>query len=411
MLSYHCLPSNGQHGENGLITVEEYLPYVGYYDTNGKLQDTFFDAFLYLPYTSFNYADVSHTLEGWNFYLDDIYYSNRNMNALNQAVSQVKKELSIPNYKCTVFTSILYTWTTLEDGSVNTFGDVDGDGKLDSFASIENRKKAIKWLIDQEYNRFLAQGYDHLTFGGFYWFEEAISFRDDNERDLIKFASDYVHSLGLKLFWIPYYCASGYAQWEELGFDVACMQPNYMFGNSASPEVLKITADKTKMLGMCVEIEMNSVSNPDDVRRYFQYLEAGEKYGYMSAVKMYYQGGVPGAFYNAYLSDDPTIRSVYDMTYLFSKEKFVSTPAEYQVLKTEYATGARELKGTKIYEAQGVFVPTLSVSPQHGDLRLNLDGSFTYYPESGFSGVDRFAIYLDYGFSRTEEIVVTIRVD
>lgn len=410
MLSYHCLFEDGKHSEPGLITVEEYLPYVGYYDTDGQLKDTFFDAFLYLPYTKFNYDDVSHTLNGWKFYLDDIYYPDRNMDALNKAVAQVKQELALPNYKCTVFTSILYTWTNMADGSLNAFGDVDGDGRSDAFSSVENRKKAIKWLIDQEYSRFLQKGYDNLAFGGFYWFEEAVSVYNDDERALIKFASDYVHSLGLKLFWIPYYCATGYDQWQELGFDVACMQPNYMFGNSGSSEVLKLTADKTRMLGMCVEIEMNSVENPDEIRRYMQYLEAGEKYGYMHAVKMYYQGGVPGAFYQSYLSEEPAKRSVYDMTYLFAKEKFESTPPSCKILKTEFTTTGGAFDSTKIYEAQGVFTPVLSVSPQHGDLRLNLDGTFSYYPEGGFIGEDQFAIYLDYAFSRTKEIVITIQV-
>ena len=46
ILSYNCNPSLASGGKT---TVEEYLPHVGYYDRDGKLADTFFDSFLFLP--------------------------------------------------------------------------------------------------------------------------------------------------------------------------------------------------------------------------------------------------------------------------------------------------------------------------------------------------------------------------
>lgn len=326
LLSYHCQGGGSAHPEQGLITQEEYRPYVGYYDPDGNLTDTFFDGFLYLPYTAFNYGDYARTLAGWNYYLDDIFYPNRNMDALNKEVGSVADALSLEDYRCTVFTSVLYPWETFRDGTtVNTFGDLDGDGKNDAFSSLENRKKAVKWMMEQEYNRFFAGGYEHLTFGGFYWFEESLAFYNADERELVQYAADYAHSLGVKLFWIPYYCAAGYDRWEDFGLDLACMQPNYMFGNRNSPEVLQITADLTKELGMCVEIEISNVNDDGDRSRYREYLEAGAKYGYMYAVKMYYQDGVPGAFYNAWASSDPKKREIYEMTYLYAKERFGAT--------------------------------------------------------------------------------------
>lgn len=321
LLSYHCL-GYGMHEERGLITQEEYRPYVGYYDLNGKLVDTFFDGYLYLPYTAFNYGDYARTLDGWKFYLDDIYYKGRNMDALNKEVGRVARELSMENYRCTVFTSVLYPWERFSDGTANFFGDLDGDGRDDSFSSLENRKKAVRWMMDQEYSRFLEGGYENLTFGGFYWFEEQLAVYNTDERELVQYAADYAHSLGVKLFWIPYYCAAGYDRWEDFGLDLACMQPNYMFGNRNSPEVLEITADLTKELGMCVEIEISDVYDDGDLTRYREYLEAGAEYGYMYAVKMYYQNGVPGAFYYAWASGDPERREVYEMTYLYAKERF-----------------------------------------------------------------------------------------
>lgn len=323
LLSYHCQSSGGSHSESGLITEEEYRPYVGYYDADGNLKDTFFDGYLYLPYTAFNYGDYARSLEGWKFYLDDIFYEGRNMDALNKEVGRTADALSLDGYRCTVFTSVLYPWEKLSDKrTANQFGDLDGDGKNDAFTSLENRKKAVRWMMEQEYSRFNEGGYENLTFGGFYWFEENLAVYSEAEKELVTYAADYAHSLGVKFFWIPYYCASGFDRWDEYGFDLACMQPNYMFGNKNDPSVLKINAEITKRLGMCVEIEMNSINNADEVKRYMEYLEAGAKYGYMQAVKMYYQDGVPGAFYNAYKSTDANKRAVYDMTYLFAKEKF-----------------------------------------------------------------------------------------
>lgn len=412
LLSYHCSPDEeGKHGENALITVEEYLPHVGYYDQSGKLTDTFFDGFLFLPYTSFNYSDYAKSFKGWQFYVDDIYTKDRNMDALNQAVGIVADELKLENYKCTVFTSILYTFPTLENNSLNTFGDIDGDGVIDSFSNIENRKKAIKWIIDQEYNRFLEGNYNNLEFGGFYWFEEFLQLGDPDEKELTLYASEYVHSLGLKLFWIPWYCASGYEKWQEYGFDVACMQPNYMFGNKDNPNVLRLNAEKTRKLGMCVEIEMNSVNNPAEVRRYMEYLAAGVEYGYMHAVKMYYQGGVPGAFHAGYESTDPFKRAVYDMTYLFAKERFTTEAPDYTVGKTEFTCSDGIVVGSPEFSSDKGFQAEVAVSPAHGDLRFNGDGFFNYYPHEGFTGTDRFAVVLDFGYTKSPEIVITITVE
>ncbi len=412
LLSYHCLEEEGQHTEDGLITVEEYLPYVGYYNEAGELVDTFFDGYLYLPYTRFNYGDYARTLAGWQFYLDDIYMQDRNMSALNQAVGQVSSALSLSDYRCTVFTSILYPWETLSDNkTLNTFGDIDGDGTNDSFDALENRKKAVRWMMDQEYSRFHGGAYENLVFGGFYWFEESLSVNSSEEKELILFAADYAHSLGVKLFWIPYYCASGYERWEEYGFDLACMQPNYMFTTSGDSSLLQYTAEKTNSLGMCVEIEMNSVSNSQDVSRYMEYLAAGAKYGYMNSVKMYYQNGVPGAFYYAYLSENPYQRAVYDLTYQFAKEIFTAEIPEYITGVLSYTCIDGILEGEKIAESTGAYVFSLSVSPSHGSLRLNSDGSFVYYANEGYTGTDRFAVILDYGYAQSEELVVTVSVE
>lgn len=414
LLSYNCLTDMSNFSiESGLITKEEYLPYVAYLDEKGGIKDTFFDAFLYLPYTAFNYSDYGRSADGWRTYVDNIYTPDRNMDALDQCVELVGDALSIENYSVKVFTPVLYTFTTLGSGATNPFGDIDGDGANEDFSNIEHRKKAIKWIMDEEYNRFKNGGYSHLEFCGFYWFEEAIAYNDPHETELIRFASDYAHRLGVKLFWIPYQRASGYADWKELGFDLACMQPNYMFNDSFSADILYDNAETTKLYGMCVELEINDPTNKQDASRYTEYLIAGAQTGYMNAVKIYYQNGVPGAFHTACYSKDPGVRRIYDDTYLFAKERYVVQDVSDITLSDGDILHSCEMdgyaKGSFDTSDKGGYV-TLAMSPRYGSVRIDLDGSYEYIAPNGFVGEDSFWAVLDFGYSKSVPTRVIISV-
>ena len=407
LLSYHCLPNDL---EGGRITVEEYLPHVGYFDREGKLTDTFFDSFLYLPYTAFNYSDNAKSLDGWKFYIENQFTADRNVDALNTAVGQVKEELGLDDYTVSVFFSILYTFT-----ESTSFGDIDGDGVVENFTKIEDRKKAIKWIIDEQVRLFEQGNYENLELYGFYWFEEAITFSDPHETELIRYASDYLHSLGYKLMWIPYYQASGFSDWKELGFDMACMQPNYAFSGQATIDRLYDNAATTKRLGMCVEIEINQYDSKADILRYKEYLAVGAETGYMNAVKCYYQGGVPGAFYYAYKSTDPLINSVYHDTYLFAKGKYdpseiidgeIADPSDLEM----DTTSGRGVTGSLNVETESDYRVRIETSPKYGTVRLESNGTVTYTPLSGFAGTDTFTVYLEYIHGDSKTATVTVRV-
>ena len=408
LLSYHCLPNDL---EGGRITVEEYLPHVGYFDREGNLTDTFFDSFLYLPDTAFNYSDNAKSLDGWKFYIENQFTADRNVDALNTAVGQVKEELGLDDYTVSVFFSILYTFT-----ESTSFGDIDGDGVVENFTKIEDRKKAIKWIIDEQVRLFEQGNYENLELYGFYWFEESIAFSDPHETELIRYASDYLHSLGYKLMWIPYYQASGFSDWKELGFDMACMQPNYAFSGQATIDRLYDNAATTKRLGMCVEIEINQYDSKADILRYKEYLAVGAETGYMNAVKCYYQGGVPGAFYYAYKSTDPLINSVYHDTYLFAKGKYdpseiidgeIADPSDLEM----DTTSGRGVTGSLNVETESDYRVRIETSPKYGTVRLESNGTVTYTPLSGFAGTDTFTVYLEFlgGDSKTATVTVRVR--
>ena len=406
ILSYNCNPSLSSGGKT---TVEEYLPHVGYYDRDGKLADTFFDSFLFLPYAAFTGTEY-RDFTAWNTYVDNVFAEDANINALSEAVEQVSEGLG-RDVRVSVFFSILYTWP-----DKTSFGDVDGDGVIEDFSKVEDRKKAIKWMIDEQLARFEAGGYDNLDLLGFYWFEEQITYSDPYETELIRYASDYLHSLGYKLMWIPYNYASGYSEWKSLGFDMACMQPNYAFRYNETRDILYRTAETTKLLGMCVELEINDADNPADVARYKEYLAVGAETGYMNAVKVYYQGGLPGEFYKAYLSDNKYINSIYHDTYAFAKGTF----------SEETETGRDEIVGCEDIELEcragsGVsgrleidteasYSVKLAVSPKYGAVRLNADGSFSYTSRRGFDVSDTFYVYADYGYGLSDPIAITVNV-
>ena len=404
LLSYNHDPASASGGKT---TAEEYMPFVGYYDRGGKLADTFFDSFLFLPYGAY-VNEENGDFTAWNAYVDNVFAEDANVNALSEAVEQVSEGLG-RDVRVSVFFSILYTWP-----DKTSFGDVDGDGVVENFTKIEDRKKAIKWIIDEQLSRFEAGGYDNLDLLGFYWYEEQVTYTDPHELELIRYASDYVHSLGYKLMWIPWYCAPGHTDWKELGFDMACMQPNYAFSGQATVERLYDNAETTRRLGMCVEIEIGQYDAQADILRYKEYLAVGAETGYMDAVKCYYQAGMPGAFYAAWKSADPFVNSVYHDTYLFATGKYDSNEAaggaiaDPSDLEMDTSSG-RGVTGSLNVETESDYRVRIGISPKYGTLRFG-GGTVTYTPLAGFAGTDTFTVYLEYIHGDSKTATVTVRV-
>ena len=44
-----------------------------------------------------------------------------------------------------------------------------------------------------------------------------------------QYATQRVHELGYKMFWIPFFFANGYLWADEMGFDAVAYQPNHFF--------------------------------------------------------------------------------------------------------------------------------------------------------------------------------------
>ena len=306
---------------------EELLPQVAYLDKEGNIKDTLMDGVLFLPDVSFDFHPKgAKCAEGWKAYMDSIFIPERNLDALNNAVEKVKTALNKPDYKVGVYYTILYTFT-----DPDVFGELGGE--TTAFEDMESRQKGVKWLVDTYIRRHNEGNYSNTEIKGFYWFEEALNPWDKHEEDMIRWACDYIHSLGYKCFWVPYYKAQGCENWKDYGFDVACMQPNYAFDDvfpGLTPQRLYDTAAEAKRVGMCVELEIwkvkedenGNIDNPDNIERLVNYFRVGAETGYMNSIKIYYHGSqISECITNGWKSKNPRYRELYDMCYLYSKNQ------------------------------------------------------------------------------------------
>ncbi len=315
-LTYNFRPSSGSSIRH---TAADLLPYTAYIDTNGNIKDFFMDTYLFLPYNTT--APSGATLHGgtnnptfatdWTAYINDLFYVNRNVNALETAFGQTKAALNNTDKKAGVFFTIFYP-----AHNQTNFG-VLGSRALD-LSRKEDREYAIKWIIDEQLRRFTEAEYEHLELLGFYWLEEEIY--SDYDQEMMLYASEYLHSKGLKFIWIPWYQAPGYNKWQSYGFDFACLQPNEIWQQTHLSGRVDACASLCKTYGMSMQIETRHETNEQEYfDRYAKYLAGGVKSGLMDAIKFYYQDGKTGVYYAACYSSEPLFRSVYDLTYKYAK--------------------------------------------------------------------------------------------
>ncbi|MBE6692153.1 MAG: DUF4855 domain-containing protein [Ruminococcaceae bacterium] len=317
----------------GRQEVADLMPYVAYHDINGNIKDFFFDSYLFLPCNTT--APSGATVHGgtnnptyatdWIDYVNDTFYEGKNVDALDTAMGNAKQALGNTDKKAGVFFSILYPSYTQR--SFGTLG-----GRSLNLSRKSDREYAIKWIIDEQIRLFNEAGYENLDMVGFYWLEETIYSSYDSA--MLTYASNYLHSLGLKFIWIPYYQAEGYSKWQNYGFDLACLQPNLFWMSTPDYERVNDCATLCNKYGMSMQIEVSSnVTNSEYYYRYLTYLEGGINSGAMNSVKFYYQDGKPAVFYNACYSQNPAYRSVYDLTYKYAKGTLKVDDLDYGLAK------------------------------------------------------------------------------
>ena len=190
-------PDNYDGERVGDFDKEKFLPYVGYLDDKGVAQDYFFDTFLMLatnsPYKGsltryYNWVEGSKpgTLKDWQWAMDRMFVKDLQLDALEQAVEEVSKQLGDADKKAKVYLTLPFA-----DPQSKDFGDFNGDGKVKNLESLETREELIKWYIDTMTERFENQKYKHLELCGFYWLQEDLDRSVQGEEESVRYASGY----------------------------------------------------------------------------------------------------------------------------------------------------------------------------------------------------------------------------
>ncbi|MBQ3230893.1 MAG: DUF4855 domain-containing protein, partial [Clostridia bacterium] len=391
---------------SGTINENYFLPYVAYLDENGDIKDTMFDGYLFLPSTgelpSGGRPYGTNIASDWEYLFDDIFASDRGFAALDRTAETVKKALGLSELKLKVFATIPHM-----DDTLSEFGDINGDFVNEDLTSLETRVFVARYYAESIVNEFEKNRYSNLELCGFYWFHEAI---EGGDAETSKAVNAELDKIGYPMFWIPYYQASGFSNWQEFGFDVGCLQPNYAFSLSVDKSRLYNASKLAKRYGMCIEIEIDN-SSFGDIRyfkKYMDYLSVGAELGYMDgALHMYYQGY--NDFAVACRSKDDRLRLIYEYTYQFIKgtlDVFPDSNAKISVStkKNNFCSGTVNSDSSDV----GYYI--LSESPEHGTVSFADDGSFVYYPNKDFKGIDSFKYRISNYLGYSEECTVTVQV-
>ncbi len=309
-------------------TEDEMIYYFGYCDKDGNVKDTMFDSFMFSALGNTLPSGRSTTIGGdaplksdYEYYIDSIFDTEYNCGAIERAVERVKTATGKQDY--TVSLVITMPYPNLSD--TQTIGDFDGDGKSEKCRTEADQLKVFAWFMDACIAKFNERGYQNIVLKGFYWENENIKVSQSvAQKSLISATSALCHERGKMLFWIPLLYGNGFDYAKEIGFDSVMMQPNLSFYDFTSGMMQSFAETVKKYnLGVEMEIHWNALTDASLRSKFYAYLNAGVKYGYMeNASHSYYQNSNPGTFYTAAVSSDPAARKIYDDVYKFIKHTY-----------------------------------------------------------------------------------------
>lgn len=398
---------SGYIDKGNAFTYENSLPYFGVSDGK-KITGRLFDSVVVGGIYAMRFPDDA---KPWvEKLVEEFTRDGYNLSALDEISGTLLSELG-DGKKLMVWISLICP------NSGFACSDIDGDGKAEDFSTQKDCDKFLKWEIDLFRKAIAEKNYQNIEFAGFYWNNEAIA---KSEYDLqcatIQEMNRYLHSLGLRSIWAPYYGAYGIWAWKEVGFDVAVFQPNYMF-NAEDTTRLKSASDIALIHGMGIELEIEDYTGEIPIRMYREYLRAGYDYGYMNGVNALYQGSIPGALVKSL--DIELSKVVYEDTVLFAEGKLDETYLHPEAadlsafrdstVRAEKGKSVDLNPGAELKAGDGIRL-RLVRAPCFGVFRLNSDGSMRYSPLKGYTGEEAVVFELSDGAGNRKTVTVTIEV-
>ena len=380
-----------------VMTEESAYIYLSTFDENGKANGVFMDSIAFSTRGDLN--NHKDRNEGMTWFFDELFYEGLNLDAVDTAKGKLNEQLGT-NDKVKI-------WISINAPAKNdTF-----NGEL--VTTVEQSNACVKWQIDEMIRRYNEKDYKNLEFVGFYWQFESV--RTESDIDTMIYMNDYVHDMGYLSFWCPYYSANGIWLNHYVGFDIACLQPNFMFYDT-EPTRTDTAGELAKLYGMCVEIEIEGGVISDEVLSLYRaYLQSGYEKGYMNSVKVYYQGGLPGAYVQGYKKEVENDASMYNETILYATNKL---NADYYVTTANGLDNFTDKELSVVHNTKGdVNIGDLAVykyrfvtTPAYGSVRLDDDGTLVYTAMKGYSGNDVVKIEIFDGEFGSKIITVAINV-
>ncbi len=369
------------------------IKYYGKHSDDGSITDTFFDSYCFAPANAF--AKSGDPKEDGKSFIDEIFTDGYNLSELDKAVKYVNEKLGRSD-KATY-------WINL-----SCMGE--------KAVSADELYDVLKYQADYALEKEKAAGFENLRLVGFYYNDECLFQKnEDITVEALSRLNKYLHENGLMSLWCPYYNAYGIWRWRDAGFDIACLQPNYMFYSTESTR-LTTCAETAKLYGMCVEMELEDVRNQEACALYREYIRAGIDSGYMNSVQMYYEGAVGGAICSSYGMADEHSAAVYEDTYKYVRgtlDKSYDLPDSAD-LSSFPENIELEVKNGKSVDFDIGDVSGLSCryvqSPLYGRICLNVSGKGSYRAMKGYRGKDVVCIEISDPTGNRRVITVTIDI-
>ncbi len=326
---------------------EAFLPYLAYIDNSGRPVDTMFDSVAFVPALTspsggaFWHCGKETVLSDWEYLLEELFASDKNLCALDDAVGDVKRALSLDeNHKLKV-----YLAAPVPKISLTPFGDLNGDGIEDKLITTDDCVNAYVWFVDNVLRRFKGLDFKNISLDGFLWNSDTLSrIKREDETDFAKKCVSELHKRSLKCIFMPYIHACGSDKTDLVGFDCSVASAGFYLDECLQRDVCGSVGDYVAFCtnyGFGTEIELPNVlayreHNADALRILDVCLSKLISCGAMTdTVHIYDQLCSNDTLVVCALSEYPEMRAVYDKLYRFIKGNLTATelcskPAEAQ---------------------------------------------------------------------------------